>query len=285
MTRRSRWPVVVAVLAVVALAGGVAVAVLGGGSHKVVTFAEAAAVTEKQHSARVEFTTTVPLASVAGKEILATGEFDFDQKVLRYDIDLTEVLKASVPNIPPEQAKATAISHGLTSYTRIPGLDQIPQLKGKWMKVDLVQQFAKFGVDQSKLGDIDSPGPASGLAKLRALSVPLETLGTEDVRGVKTTHYRATYDLAQFYRDRGAVTDEAAFAKMLGLYSTTTATTEAWIDSDGLVRRTLNVSSPKAGVQSFKIEFFDFGVKVNTSIPADADTFTVEQMQALAGTK
>jgi hypothetical protein len=128
-------------------------------------------------------------------------------------------------------------------------------------------------------------GPVSALAKLQALSDAVEDLGKEDVRGVSTTHYRATYDFANAYRARGAVTDEAAFAKVLDLYASTTATSEAWVDDEGLVRRTVNVLPLKAGVQTVKAEFFDFGVKVNAHLPSDADTFDLNGLQALSGTK
>jgi hypothetical protein len=282
--KRSPVPYVFAVVAVlVIVVGAIAVATSGGGGRKVLTLAEAAAKTQSSHTARVEFTTTLPLAGFEGKEVLATGEYDFDRRLMRYDQDITDVLKSTTPNVPAGAGKVTAVGQGYTLYMKMGAFEQIPQLAGKWMKLDLGQQTAALGVDLDKVAEFEGSGPASALAKLQALSGTVETLGTEDVRGVQATHYRATYDFAQVYRDRGAVTDEAAFQKLLALYSSTTATSEAWVDDDGLVRRTVNVIPLKANPQTAKAEFFDFGIKLNVTVPADADTFTPDQLQKIAG--
>lgn len=280
--KRATWPFVIGIVAVLAAAVGAIAVAAGGDGHKVSTLAQAAAKTEGQHSARVEFTTSVPLAGFSGKEILVTGEYDFDRRILHYDFDITELMKTTTPDAPPGAGKITAKAQGLTVFMKMGIFDQEPKLKGKWMKLDIGKQVSNFGVDLDKVAEFEAAGPASALAKLQTLLGSVETLGTEDVRGVKTTHYRATYDFAQVYRARGAVTDEAAFAKLLDLYSSTTATSEAWVDNDGLVRRTVNSIPLKAGVQTVKAEFFDFGIAVNVAVPSEADTFSVDDLQALA---
>jgi hypothetical protein len=115
------------------------------------------------------------------------------------------------------------------------------------------------------------------------VSDDVENLGREDVRGVSTTHYRASFDLEQVYRSAGAVTDEDAFAELLEQYRSTVMTTEAWVDDDGLVRRTVTSIPLADGTQEVKAEFFDFGVKVDSSVPSDDETFDFGDIDALEG--
>lgn len=283
--KRRHWPLAVGIAAILALIGGAIAVVTRGEGHEVLTLAEAAQKTQSQHTARVEFTASVPVPALAGTEVLATGEFDFDRQIVHYTFDVTEALKRTTPGVPAGGGKFTAVGQGLTVYMNVAMFDDVPSLKGKWMKLDLGAAFATLGVDFNKIADLETAGPAAALAKLKALSDTVEDLGQEDVRGVSTTHYRATYDFEKVYRSRGAVTDEVAFRKLLDLYTSTTATSEAWIDEDGLVRRTVNVVPLKSGVQTVKAEFFDFGVKVNVQLPSDADTFSLEDLQRLTGGK
>jgi hypothetical protein len=283
--KRRRWPLAVGIAAILALAVGVMAVATRGDGREVLTLAEAAQKTQSQHTARVEFTTNMPIAGLAATEVLATGEIDFDKHIVHYSFDITEALKKTTSDVPAGAGKITAASHGLTIYMNLAVFDEVPSLKGKWMKMDVGQAVAAFGVDLDKVAELETTGPVSALAKLQSLSDTVDDLGKEDVRGVSTTHYRATYDFEKVYRARGAVTDEAAFGKLLDLYSSTTATTEAWVDHDGLVRRTVNVIPLKAGVQTVKAEFFDFGAAVNTQLPSDADTYRLEDLQSLIGGK
>jgi hypothetical protein len=283
--KRRYWPLAVGVAVILALVGGVIAVATRGEGHEVLTLAEAAEKTQGQHTARVEFTTNLPLAGLGGAEVLATGEIDFDHKIVHYSMDITEALKATTADVPAGAGKITAVGHGLSVYMNMAVFDQVPSLKGRFMKIDLGQTIGTFGVDLDKVAEFENSGPLSALAKLQALSATVEDLGKEDVRGVTTTHYRTTYDFEKVYRERGAVTDEAGFKKLLDLYSSTTSTSEAWVDDDGLVRRTVNVLPLKAGVQTVKAEFFDFGIKVNTQVPSDADAFSLDDLQRLTGGK
>lgn len=285
LNKRRHWPLAVGVVVILALVGGAIVVATRGEGHEVLTLAEAAEKTQGQHTARVEFTTNLPIAGLAGAEVLATGEIDFDQKIVHYSTDITEALKGTTANVPAGAGKITAVGHGLSVYMSMAVFDQVPSLKGRFMKMDLGQTVRTFGVDLDKVAEFENSGPLSALAKLQAMADTVEDLGREDVRGVSTTHYRATYDFEKVYRSRGAVTDEVAFRELLHLYTSTTATSEAWVDDEGLVRRTVNVVPLKAGVQTAKAEFFDFGVKVNVQLPSDADTFSLEDLQRVTGGK
>jgi hypothetical protein len=75
------------------------------------------------------------------------------------------------------------------------------------------------------------------------------TIGTQDVRGVATTHYHAT--------GRGGT----AF--------------DVWVDRNGLMRR-ISFSASAAGPEELTVteEFFDFGLSVKIKLPPPGEVKT-----------
>jgi hypothetical protein len=81
---------------------------------------------------------------------------------------------------------------GQVMYMKIPALEATGK---SWFKIDF-KELAKFsGFDLSQLTQLQSQNPASTLKYLEAVSGTVRKLGTDTVRGVKTTRYAATSDL------------------------------------------------------------------------------------------
>lgn len=262
---------VVAVIAALALVGR------GAGEGQVLTLAQAADRTLETRTARIEFSVMAPVPGAAPVPILVTGEIDFERRIIRYDMDLGPAL-GSATGASGAMFKATAVQQGLVQYLRMDAFDSVPALRGKWLKQDIGALGAQTGIDLARLQD--GGDPAAQLDALRDTEGDVVEVGREKVRGVGTRHVRLTFDIERNMRKRGAVTDEAAFQKLLQLYASTTSVVDAWIDDQGRIRRITSTEELKTGRVTTTREYYDFGVKVDATFPADAD---VVDPSALAG--
>jgi hypothetical protein len=106
---------------------------------------------------------------------------------------------------------------------------------------------------------------------LRGVSDEVQTVGTETVRGVSTTHYHADVDLARAVHraptaQRAKVRKETA---ALGKHGTV----EVWLDAQNLLRRVaMTVDFPVApghpeGSATMRFDVFDYGVGVHVIVP------------------
>ena len=161
-----------------------------------------------------------------------------------------------------------------------------------------------YAVDLSSLGSASSSVPGLGqsdpkqfLAYLEAVSNDVQSVGTGTVRGVETTHYRASLNLAKA-ADRADIPPELrdAVQKLLAGSGGGSGTIPAdvWIDSEGRVRRTtltldvaslggLGGGSGAAGALptvTVSVDLYDFGVPVKVETPPAGE---VAQLPALGG--
>jgi hypothetical protein len=145
-----------------------------------------------------------------------------------------------------------------------------------WVSIDLEEIGEMAGVDVSQLGGQQND-PTQTLAYLEGAADDVEEVGKENVRGVETTHYRATVDLAKAAENAGAVTDPEAFEKIIDQIGTETVDVDVWIDEDGRARRMaqsmpMNTEQGSVDVDT-AMEFFDFGTEVDVE-PPPADQVT-----------
>lgn len=92
-------------------------------------------------------------------------------------------------------------------------------------------------------------------------SKKVEKLGTEDIRGVATTHYRAHLDESTFEINGNSDVPDAV---------------DAWIDEDGLPRRVRVPYGVADDSIAAVVDLFDFGVKVDAEAPP-ADEIVPEE--------
>jgi hypothetical protein len=123
------------------------------------------------------------------------------------------------------------------------------------------------------------PGPGGTtpdrlLDDLNEASTKVETLGSEEIRGVTTTHYRAQLD-----------------KKKLGIAgnSNEPGVVEAWIDEQGLPRR-IRIPNDSENDSADVVDLFDFGVAVDVEAPpaddiVSEDAFTKLMEKACAKVK
>jgi hypothetical protein len=116
------------------------------------------------------------------------------------------------------------------------------------------------------------PGPGGArpdrlLNTLRDSSTNVDKLGTDEIRGVTATHYRAHLDKAKIGAGSGIKTDEPG-------------TVDVWIDEQGLPRR-IRVPDNGAGETAQVVDLFDFGVPVDVKAPADDEIVSEHEFELL----
>jgi hypothetical protein len=115
-----------------------------------------------------------------------------------------------------------------------------------------------------------SQDPSQFVEFLRGASEDgVQDLGTEEVRGVSTHHYKAEISFEKMLdqaRDQEAV--EAMRAQLEAFGDVDSFPMEVWIDEDGLPRR-MDVVMDMAdiGAMDASIEMFDYGVEVDVRPP------------------
>ncbi len=123
----------------------------------------------------------------------------------------------------------------------------------QWVKMDL----SELGADATGSGD----SPASMLESLRGAG-NVERVGREEIRGIATTHFRATVDVAKALAQIDDPELRRQAKKGLDTFGREFPI-DAWIDDDGLTRRfSIKLEAGSAFV-SESIEFTDYGVTVD----------------------
>lgn len=170
---------------------------------------------------------------------------------------------------------------GLDVYERLPPSTKMRATHGKpWIKFDIGRVDAAVGISVSALSGSGAASSDSSqmLSYLRAAGAWATRLGSELVRGVPTTHYRATIDYER-YADRIAplaqrAAARASVAALKRLMGSHTQVIDVWIDRTHHVRREeLTYSECVPGGQGtvrnhVKMEYFDFAVQAMPALPS-----------------
>ncbi len=117
---------------------------------------------------------------------------------------------------------------------------------------------------------------------LRGIGSDVTEVGTEQVRGDETTHYKGTVDLEEAAAAAPAESRKA-LEKALAQTGSSTVPVEVWVDEQGRTRRVLTTialpdglpgaaapapsASAGAGSVAATIEFYDFGVAADIAAP------------------
>jgi hypothetical protein len=147
-----------------------------------------------------------------------------------------------------------------------------------------VRGHRALGLEQFTDGD-----PRALLDFLKGVSGEIETVGSDELRGVTTTHYRATVDLRD-YEQLAPPGQRKELRDMLGDLVREAGLTEmpfdVWLDDDGYVRKMeTSFSASPEGVSgaveaSMVLELYDYGADVGIVPPPAAD---VADLSALRG--
>jgi hypothetical protein len=209
-------------------------------------------------------------------EISAAGGFSGQQTSMEMDFgeSFAAMAGAAGEELPPGfDEPMQIVVDGETAYLRMPMLESLTGTTG-WLSLtpeELGQAGASFG------GTPGATDPSQLLETLRGVSDDIREVGTEEVRGVETTHLTATVDLQKAFEQLPAE-QRAQLEGQLGDIDAAVPV-EVWIDGDSLVRRMemdlgpLMAQAMGGGSASMRIEFFDYGEDVAIEVP-DASEVT-----------
>ncbi|KAA6221137.1 hypothetical protein CP973_03370 [Streptomyces albofaciens JCM 4342] len=144
-------------------------------------------------------------------------------------------------------------------------------LGGKpWMKYDYNAMAKKSPVFALLKDQMQNNNPSRSVGLVLATG-KAEKVGTEDVRGVKATHYTATFDVAELTRMQASKDfsekDMKSMEESLRKSGTKNETIDLWIGPDDLlVKKTEKMQNNQGGFES-TVFYSDYGTKVSVEEP------------------
>lgn len=261
MTRKLTVALSAAVLTLAGIACGEPEAGGGGGAAPGINALAAAADNARSAgSSAVAMTLTMP---VKGKELTADAEGVFDFERQAGEMSMT-IEGAGIPSGLTD-LEFDMIVDGNDGYMRFPpGLG----LGNTWYRISVA---SRHGVGATGIEQV-TQDPTQFLEFLRGASEDeIDDAGTDEIRGVSTTHYEADLSLEKALEqapNQDAVDEfEAKFGSDLG--SLPSVPVDVWIDAEGLPRR---IELSVAGM-SVSADFFDYGTDVDVEAPKDFEEF------------
>jgi hypothetical protein len=273
-----------ALLVAVALA---AIGLAGCGSEELspqAAVAQSATKTADAGSARFTFTGT--MSGVPGGPFTFEGEGAFSGQQGRMTFDMSDFGAATGGAFGGEMEM---LMDGLLIYMKIPPqiASELPGGK-EWIGIDLAAAGEELGIDFEELTQFQQADPTQTLQYLRGASEDFEEVGSEEVRGVETTHYRGTVDLRKALEQIPADSRDA-FERVLELVGDTKMPFEVWIDNDGLARRMKYEQPLPAGEGGqgtsmvLTMDMYDFGVEVDVEPPPDDEVLDLQELVGQGG--
>lgn len=262
----------------------------GGDTLSLDAVAQAADKTAAQKSARFDMSMQMTMPGLEKPvRLLATGAVDYASDAARVDMDFAE-LASAMGQAGRGEMKMSMIFDSPMMYMKLPaaamqggGAPPTP-----WVSVDLTKAT---GVDLGQLNQF-SQNPADQLEMLRAASDDVEERGKKEVRGVQTTHFKATLNLRKSLDEGLKALPEKDRAKtrraleaMVEQSGLDTIPVDVFLDEDGVLRRMVMDLAIAAGEGGQKVrmvmtmDMFDFGTEVDVAPPpASQVTDVTEQM-------
>lgn len=192
--------------------------------------------------------------ATSGEKLAVKGQGDFDN---------TQHIGSLHMNFSVSTINSTidvVLSHN-DMYLKSPLFAVVLPTGKTWLKLDLAKEAKSQGLSLNTLLSQDPTKTLSSLQSLRAANV----VGTEQVDGVSTTHYRATIDPSKL---PGA---SAAGVSQPGVYN-------VWVGDDGYVHRmrdrVVTGTGAKKAIVNLTADLSDFGKPVTVTLPPAGQTAT-----------
>ena len=229
------------------------------GSNASSLIAAAGQKTKEAGSARVSFTLEMTGGEANGT---MSGDGVFDQHGGRMTMDLGGLAGGALGS-----GQAEVIFNDLVYYMKLPqaALSQLPTGK-TWLKFDLAALGKQQGLDLEQLTQLNQSDPSQALQLLSGAE-DFQEVGNEEVRGVETTHYRGTVDMAKV-AENAPTNLQDDIRKIVEQTGDRAVPMDIWIDGDGLVRRLeWTQHLPQGTAMTMAEELYDFGVDVDAAPP------------------
>lgn len=166
------------------------------------------------------------------------------------------------------------------AYMKMPMLAELLPEGKSWIKIDFQEVGDEVGIDFQQLAQMGQNNPMQQLDYLQG-SKNIEEVGTEDVRGTDTTHYKGVIDFDLLQKELPTEVG-GSIDKIQELTGVDQAPIEVWLDGDGLPRRvkydfTYDMPAGSGAMSDSKMsltmEFFDYGTDVTVEVPPENEVF------------
>lgn len=259
--------------------------------------ARAAETTSKADTMHIAMTMRMTAPGLGPMTMTADGAFDNTAQRGSMTLDMTDFAR-QVPNggalADPKLWRGEEVfdfSKSLVLYMRFPFMTKALPGSKPWIRLDMQKLGARMGLDFGALMQSSQSNPTQQLDYLRSVSGDLKELGTQNVNGVETTHYRGTVDLDDYeqlvpkeQRESVRKTIEQVEKTMGGR---STYPVDVWVDSSDRVRRMafdMKSDTPQGTVTtSMQMDLSDFGAPVNVQLPPSSQTVDFDQLTQAAG--
>ena len=187
----------------------------------------------------------------------------------------------------PAGWRIEVVQDGKVGYVRFPAISkQLPSGKS-WIRSD-GKSVKVGGFEVGELENSARTDPREMLDVLRAAAGEVETIGTERLRGTKTTHYRATVAPSEYAKlvanastaKAAPLTEQLAAQSGLGPIPV-----DVWLDDHGLVRKlalAFSAAEPggsETGRTSMSFELWDYGENVAIDLPPPDEVVDASALQ------
>jgi hypothetical protein len=278
------------VAALVALAAVIAAGcgATTGAVPELSSFTNVAQTSSAADSARFSLEANVTVPGI-DKELAfsAEGGFDTAAKRSQLSVDLSAVadlMKSFASGFggtvkgdlgSPDDWKLDVIQDGEVAYVHFPLIaKQLPAGK-TWVKGDAKTLSTADAGQLKQFGSLAGTDPRDIFGLLKAVSGSIEAVGTDEIRGVETSHYRATIDPAKLEKLVPAAQRESlgGLDQSIQQSGLTEIPVEIWVDSEQRVRKlSLDVDTKQPGLAgsmkaSLVVEVYDYGKALDLELP------------------
>jgi hypothetical protein len=156
-----------------------------------------------------------------------------------------------------------------------------PQLQattGKpWLKIPLGELSGASGVNlQQMISQAQQMQPGQFIDQLEQ-SGDLHVVGTQVIRGIRTTHYAGTVPMTASLRQySGAVRRQ--MSRVLSVAGIRSTEIDIWLDGKGLMRRAHSSARGEKMSLSIEMDMLAYGVHVDVTPPPAADTVDISTL-------
>jgi hypothetical protein len=198
------------------------------------------------------------------------GSFDFKNRAGEYSVDAAAIgLQGS--------GKVRTLVVGGILYLSLDTLEggnasSTPDLAGKkWLKLD-PQMFGGGG-------EIGQSDPNGSLDALRGAKGDVKRVGSEKVRGTRTTRYRVAIDAEQAVNSAPEEQRDEV-RNSIGALGSATIPADVWVDGKGRLRKIrLRVAASSTKTKgSITFEYFDLGARVNVEAPPASEVVDFQEL-------
>ncbi|MFG2782701.1 hypothetical protein ACGFY7_33285 [Streptomyces prunicolor] len=143
-----------------------------------------------------------------------------------------------------------------------------------WLKYDYDDLAKLGGSSGAYLRDQMQNSTPNQSVKLLLASGDVEKVGTESVRGQRTTHYSGTVDVADLATENSNLTASqlAGLKKQLTAAGVSTEQVDIWVNTQNLLVKKVEKGAMSSGRYSQTAYYSDYGVKVDAAVPPADDT-------------